>query len=216
MYSKKTTRILLFVFTAGALLIAGCDQIAPQETPTPEPVQALDVTPIVSATGVIIPAEFTTLSMSTAGVVEEVSVEEGDQVEEGDVLVRLKGREELQAAISAAKFEVSAAEKALDDLSKAAETAATQALEAISIYTKQVRDAQYQLDNFTVPNDQADLEPMEAVEVTERRSTKRAKPLNPTRIVPATTPLAKISKRLWMRRRATTMLPFAAWDMLLS
>lgn len=168
MFSKKITQIFLIII-AGALTIAGCDQIATQETPTPEPVQFEDVSPIVSATGVIIPAQFATLSMPTAGLVEEMLAEAGDQVTAGDVLVRLKGREELQAAIAAAKFEATAAQKALDDLTKGAETAATQALEAISIYTKQVRDAQYQLDNFTVPIDQSDLEPMEAVEVTRER-----------------------------------------------
>ena len=91
MFSKKTTQIFLIII-AGALMIAGCDQIASQETPTPEPVQFENITPIVSATGVIIPAQFATLSMPTAGLVEEMLVEAGDQVTEGDVLVRLKGR----------------------------------------------------------------------------------------------------------------------------
>jgi len=166
MCRKRNQSMLIFILLGGALFFSGCDEIIPQETLTPEPVQSQPVTPIVSATGVIIPAEFTTLSMSIAGLVEEVLVEEGDQVEEGQVLIRIKGREELRAAIAAAKFEFSAAEKAFDDLTKAADSTATQSQEAISVYTKQVRDAQYQLDNFTVPIDQADLEPMEAVEVT--------------------------------------------------
>ena len=49
-------------------------------------------------------------------MVEEVLVEEGDQVKDGDLLVRLLGKEDLAAAISAASFEVTAAQKALDDL----------------------------------------------------------------------------------------------------
>ena len=167
MRQKKKILWVLITTIILSLIIAGCDQLAPQETPTPEPVEVGDVTPIVSATGVIRPSQFTTLSMSTAGLVEEVLVEEGDQVEEDQVLVRLKGREELQAAIAAAKFEVSAAQKSIDDLHTQAETAATQALGAISLYTTQVRDAQYQLDNFTVPMDQQNLEPWEAIEITK-------------------------------------------------
>jgi multidrug resistance efflux pump len=147
--------------------MAGCDQLAPQETATPEPVQAQNVTPVVSATGVIVPAQWATLSMSTAGLVEEILVAEGDPVEEGQVLVRLRGREELRAAIAAAKFEATAAQKALDDLNEEAETTETAALQAISSYVTQVKEAQYQLDNFTVPSDQEDLDPWEAVEITK-------------------------------------------------
>jgi multidrug resistance efflux pump len=102
--------------------------------------------------------------MTTSGVVAEVLIEEGDQVHAGDVLIRLKGKEDLQAAITAAEFEVQSAGKALDDLYEAVDTAVIQALEAITLYTRQVKDAQYQLDNFTVPSNQEDLEPMEGVE----------------------------------------------------
>jgi multidrug efflux pump subunit AcrA (membrane-fusion protein) len=169
MFGNKKVTTLVMITILSAFVIVGCGQLGSQDTPTPEPVQVQNVTPIVSATGVIVPAEYTTLSMSTTGLVEDVLVEEGDKVNAGDVLVRLKGREELQASIAAAKFELSAAQKTLDDLNDQAETSATQALDAISRYTTQVKEAQYQLDNFTVPIDQEELEPMDAVDIMKEK-----------------------------------------------
>jgi multidrug efflux pump subunit AcrA (membrane-fusion protein) len=171
MSPTKITKSLLLLLLTSALLFAGCDSLPfpSQPTPTPQPIQSEPVIPTVSATGVIVPAQFTTLSMSTAGLVAEILVAEGDQIEEGQVLVRLKGREETQAAIAAAQFEVSAAQKALDDLEEAAESAATAALEAIPVFARQVRDAQYQLDNYTIPAEQQDMDPMEALDVMAER-----------------------------------------------
>ncbi len=85
------------------------------------------------------------------------------------ILVRLKGKEDIQAAIAAAKYEVAAAEKSLNDLNKNADDTRTIALEAISAATKAVRDAQYQLDNFTVPQTQSKYSTTEALEVMQKK-----------------------------------------------
>lgn len=185
MFNNRKPRITIFSALFIVLLIAGCDQFTPQDTPTPETVDVQDVTPIVSATGIIVPAEYTTLSMSTAGLVEDVLVQQGDQVNADQVLVQLRGREELQASIAAAKFEVSAAQKALDDLYTQSDTNATQALEAISLYTTQVRDAQYQLDNFTPPIDQQELDPWEAVDLTKKALDQARQAFEPYRYRPS-------------------------------
>jgi HlyD family secretion protein len=128
-----------------------------------------DVTPLVSATGVVTPSQWATLSMTASGIVDEVLVSEGDAVGEGQVLARLKGREELQAAITTARFEVASAQKALDDLSDVAHKSSIQTQEAISIAAKQVRDAQYMLDNFTIPPEQENMTAMQAVEAMRGR-----------------------------------------------
>lgn len=183
MWHSNKIKTLFFVFLLSALSVAGCDGLPfpSQATPTPEPVEIEDTTPLVSATGVVLPLQYNTLSMSTAGLVTEVLVAEGDQVEEGQVLVRLKGREELQSAIAAAKFELASAEKAINDLHDQAETASTAALEAISHYEKQVRDAQYQLDNFTPPSEQKDMDPWEAVEIMKARLDQAREAFEPYR-----------------------------------
>ena len=67
-------------------LIAGCGA-SRSETPTPE----LDVgfVPVVSVTGEVVPAAWTTVSAQTGGTVIEVPVEPGDEVAAGDLLIQL-------------------------------------------------------------------------------------------------------------------------------
>ena len=67
-------------------LIAGCGA-GRSETPTPE----LDVgfVPVVSVTGEVVPAAWTTVSAQTGGTVIEVPVEPGDEVAAGDLLIQL-------------------------------------------------------------------------------------------------------------------------------
>jgi multidrug efflux pump subunit AcrA (membrane-fusion protein) len=160
---KKYPRIL-YMMMGAIFVISACSAFPSQSTPTEVPAPIEDTVPLVSATGEVVPFQWSTLSMSTAGVVEEILIDEGDQVESGQVLVRLKGKEDIQAAISGAEFEVAAAQKALDDLDEGADTAKTIALENIYVLTKVVRDAQYQLDNFTVPSKQAGMDTLEALE----------------------------------------------------
>jgi multidrug resistance efflux pump len=58
-----------------------------KETATPE--AEVESTPMVSVTGEVMPAKWSNLSIQTAGTVIEVLVEPGDEVAEGDLLVRL-------------------------------------------------------------------------------------------------------------------------------
>lgn len=169
MFHKQKILRTLIIYLVGIFFIAGCSGFQSQATPTATPLEIEDINPMVSATGVIVPVEWARLSMSTPGKIEEILAEEGDQVNEGDVLVRLRGKEDLTAAVAAANTEVIAAQNALDDLYDNVDSAKTKALETISLAEKNVRDAQYQLDNFTVPHDQADLEAMEAVDVMKER-----------------------------------------------
>jgi multidrug efflux pump subunit AcrA (membrane-fusion protein) len=168
MKNKQWIKWLMVVALAGPLL-AACSGLAPNPTPTPEPETVENVAPMVNATGKAVPAHYSRLSVTVPGVVEEILVEEGDQVQAGQVLLRLKGEEDLNAAISAANFEITAAQKALDDLYKSAETAKTQALEAIALQEKLVRDARYQLDNFTPPQAQSKMTTTEALEWAKQR-----------------------------------------------
>jgi HlyD family secretion protein len=157
----------MLVLVSGFL--AACSGLSPQATVTPEPETVEDIPPIVNATGKAVPAEYSRLGITIPGVVSEILVEEGDQVNEGDVLLRLKGKEELTAAITAAEFEVTTAQKALDDLYKNADTAKTQTLEAIALQERLVRDARYQLDNFTPPQVQSKMSATEALEWAKQR-----------------------------------------------
>jgi len=164
-------RVLLIVslLVVGLFMLSACSSIAEKTAPTEEPIPFEEIPPVVNATGVVVPAEWSILSMSTSGIVEEVFVEEGDHVDAGQTLIRLKGKEELQAAISEAEYEVVVAQKALDDLYENTRTKLNEILENIARTTDQVRDAQYQLDNYSVPYYQANLEPMEALDAMKEK-----------------------------------------------
>jgi multidrug efflux pump subunit AcrA (membrane-fusion protein) len=160
---------LTAVILALAMLVGACSGIAPQTTPTVEPQTVDEVPSVVNATGKVTPQHYSQLSVSAPGLVQEVLVEEGDEVEAGQPLLRLKGKEDLSAAIAAAEFEVAAAQKALDDLDKAAADARTLALQQIALREKELRDARYQLDNFTPPVEQSKMTATEALEWAKKR-----------------------------------------------
>ena len=174
MQKKNNIYALFFAILAISLLTPACESLPPeitsilpsQATPTERPILFDEIQPTISATGEVVPAEWSSLSMTVAGVVEEVLVAEGDFVEEGQVLVRLKGKEDLEASIASAEYEVASAQKALDDLFENNDDLQMEALQRISEYTIEVQDAQYQLDKrFTMPANQKDLEKMEALDL---------------------------------------------------
>ena len=68
--------------------------------------------------GEAIPVQNVTLSFPANGIVDEVSVTEGEQVSQGDVIARLKGLERQKASITAAQAELLSAQQTLDDLDK--------------------------------------------------------------------------------------------------
>ena len=165
MLSRKLSSYTLGILLLAALFIGACSALPSQATPTEEPVEFDPSPPVVSATGIVVPSDWTTLSMTTAGVIEDLLVHEGDHVNKDQALVRLQGKEEIQAAITAAEFEVAAAEKTLDDLYDSAETILASKQVEVARYAREFRDAQYTLDNFTIPQNQKDLETMEAFDL---------------------------------------------------
>ena len=169
----------------------GCSALSPQPTPEIEPVEIEDLPAVVSATGIVTPAQWARLSMSAAGIVEEVLVQEGQAVRQGDLMIRLKGQEDLQAATSAANLELASAQKALDDLNKNTQTAKTQTLDLIALYAQQLRDAQYQLDNFTVPTNQTNLDPMQGLDLMEMTLNQARAAFEPHKNKPSGDPLRK-------------------------
>lgn len=97
-------------------LLAGCSGAFGNSTPTPDSSQTDKKTPIVNATGIIVPEKWSSLSLANAGVVEDVLVHDGDVVVEGQVLIRLQGKESFEAAVAAAELDFLSAQKKLDDL----------------------------------------------------------------------------------------------------
>jgi len=111
----KRTHIhqLLLITILASFALLGCS--ASKETPEPASLAAA-FTGNINATGKIIPEQFASLSVAAAGVVESVTIREGDSVEKGALLVQIKGGEQAKAAIAAAKFELTNAQIALNNL----------------------------------------------------------------------------------------------------
>jgi multidrug resistance efflux pump len=90
-------------------------------------------------------------------------VNEGDLVKKNQVVARLGNREQLAAAIAGAESELVSAKQArklLDDNLSLAQADATAAMAAAN---KTLKDAQYQIDNFSVPTNMEGLTPIAAV-----------------------------------------------------
>lgn len=185
-----------------ALVLSACAGMGAQPTPTPEPKTVEEVPPVVSATGKVTPQQYATLSVSTAGLVIEIAVSAGDLVQEGQVLLRLKGKEDLSAAITAARLELMAAEKALNDLQKAALEARTLAMQQIALYEKELRDARYQRDNFTPPVEQAKMSPEEALEWAKKRLDEAYLAFEPYRYYSENHPIRKERKEAYDQAQA--------------
>ncbi len=156
----KQNRISLTIclFVGSLVLLTACNAGATKAEPTLQPQEEEAFAPVVSATGKVIPTHWSNLSVSTSGVISEVLVEEGSSVEEGALLIRLEGQEAQQATVSAAKYELESAQKALDDLNENAAITRQEALIAIAQAYETLRSADRQLYYFTVPVNQRDLD----------------------------------------------------------
>lgn len=86
-------KIVIGVVVAAIVLAGGVwlynMYLAPQPEPETSEEPEEQVTQVVAATGIVLPSRWATLSFRTSGEVTEVLVTEGDQVQEGQLLVQL-------------------------------------------------------------------------------------------------------------------------------
>ena len=116
--------VLVMVLVAG-LSLAGCSVFTTPAKETAVPTVVVDES--VIAQGNLVPVDYIMLSFGVAGQVSEVLVEEGDWVEEGQVLARIGDTETLEAQVMAANLAVLQAQQALDNLTKNADLITAQA-----------------------------------------------------------------------------------------
>ncbi len=158
-----------FLLLLIALLLAGC------ATPTPTGIPTLAVTPAfqgvtpgsqgvtpsgtgaapssggaVTASAQIVPAQSVDMGFAGAGIVQAVSVSEGQAVTQGALLVQLSNSAQIEAAVSAARLEQLSAQQALNDLMQSSLPQA-QAQQALANAQKAVQDAQNTYDGLAYP-----------------------------------------------------------------
>jgi len=117
----------------------------------------------VTASGAVVPGQQAQLAFGVGGRVQSLDVSVGVSVKAGQLLAQLEGREKLEADISTAQFELEQAQQAHRDLTTQAEEERVQAMQDIVAYERTLRDAQYALDNFTIPMNQTQLDAVEAL-----------------------------------------------------
>jgi len=188
-----STALFLIAFTACSTFGTGTPQALPtvvlDQGSAPESPASGFTTTGVTASGVVAPAQETQLVFSLGGKIKTVNVSIGDLVESGQVLVEMEGQEELEAAVSSAQYELDRAQQAIDDLVAEAETRRIQSMKDIITYEKAVRDAQYALDNFTVPTNQADLDTVAALNLMKEQLDEARTAFEPYKFRPSSDPI---------------------------
>jgi multidrug resistance efflux pump len=106
----------MIVIALFALALNACmpQQTASAQDPTPAAVASDEIV----AEGRLKPVRAANLSFQMTGTVEEVHVEIGDEVGQGDVLARLANADQAQAQLAAARLELVEARQALDTLTR--------------------------------------------------------------------------------------------------
>ena len=137
----------------------------------------------IGATGTVRANQTAILTWQTSGSVEQVVVSLGEAVTTDQQLAQL-AQTSLPQAVILAQADLVSAQKALDDLATNAEIAKTNAMRDIATYAQAVRDAQYQLDNYSVPTNQAHLETMEAVDQMSSRLEAARQAFEPYKYYP--------------------------------
>jgi len=142
------------------------------------------LTATIGATGQVRSQQTATLTWKTSGSVETVFFKTGDEVHTGDKLAELS-QTSLPQNVILARADYESSKKALDDLYTNAEAARLQALQSISTNARAVKDAQYQLDNFSVPDEQAKLSPMEAFDAQKIKLDQAREKFEPYKFYPS-------------------------------
>jgi multidrug efflux pump subunit AcrA (membrane-fusion protein) len=116
-YKMKKRMFFLVVCTMVVFMLAGCkNNTAATTEPTP-----ITATNSVVVEGHFVPRENLYLSFLSRGRVSEILVKQGDQVKQGQTLIRLGDSEQALAAVSTAKLELTSAQQAMDTLLRTAE-----------------------------------------------------------------------------------------------
>lgn len=147
-----------------------------------------DITILASGSGQLVADSERSLGFDETGTLTEIMAEVGSQVLEGDLLARLQtenSQASIDLAISEAQLAVIEAQKNLDELYANAEISRTTAMNDISTYSQEVRDAQYQLENYTIPTYLQGMDAIEAVDSTKAQLDAASSAFEPYRLYPA-------------------------------
>ena len=139
--------VLSYLGYLGYLTYLAPKPAAVAATPEPEPVESGPQ--VVSAEGKVFPSQYVQLSFKAPGRVEQVLAARGDRVDEGAVIARLEGGDQVAASISAAQLELISAEQVLDEIYEQNELRRAQAQQSVFEAQDQVDEAERVLRGLT-------------------------------------------------------------------
>jgi HlyD family secretion protein len=171
----KKLRSSLWKLLLGFIFLAGCS------TADAAPLKADEIPLVVDqfavvAEGRLTPASHVELAFSVAGQVDEVFVKEGDTVESGQVIARLRTRERFEAEVASAHMELTNAQIALEELIEQADVISTQAQLELANARDELHSAEYKWNVQQEGNraSTATLEAAKAKAVLAEKALERA------------------------------------------
>jgi len=150
---KKIYKFMILIWLV-ILTLAACG--SPQTVQTPPSVAPVSVKPDgIIAEGKLKPEKAANLSFQARGMVAEVTVKIGDQVNKGEVLARLANASEAEAQLASANLEMISAQQALNELLDTSGAELAQVVidlkEAVEAYDKADDYLKYLLDSKKIP-----------------------------------------------------------------
>lgn len=136
-FSNVITGILIWLF---AIATNGCTVLNPV-VPEIQPTETL-IPPRTLTEARVVPNRNAALSFPIAGIVDEVLISEGENVETGDVIARLKGMDRALAAVTQAELLVVSSQKNLDDFTEKSSISTADAELSLAKARIELQDAQ--------------------------------------------------------------------------
>jgi HlyD family secretion protein len=158
---KNMKHKLFLLFIPILLLLTGC-QINTQAAQEPTQIPVVTGESGVTVEGKLVPTEHVQLSFNLPGMISEVLAEEGDIVEEGQVIARLDQRPRLASAVAAAELEVVTAQQALKTLQENSAVTRAAAQQRVASARDAVRYAERYLNNLNSGSRGTDIDKAEA------------------------------------------------------
>lgn len=152
---------LFLLFIPILLFLTGCQintQAAQEATQIPVVTGASGVT----VEGKLVPVQDVQLSFNMPGMISEVLVEEGVDLEAGQVIARLDQQPRLASAVAAAELEVITAQQALKSLQENSEVTTAAAEQRVAAARDAVRYAERYLNNLNSGSRGTDIDKAEA------------------------------------------------------
>lgn len=148
-----------------------------------------DLVITASGTGQVVPGSELALGFDENGTLIELRVGVGEEVKKGDVLAQLQTTSspaEIAASVSDAELAVISAGQALEALYANADISRTEALNDIAAYAQEVRDAQWTLENYSMPTFLQGMDAITALDLMKERLDAALAAFEPYKYYPAT------------------------------